>query len=474
MLKIYNTLTKEKQEFKPISDKKVNMYTCGVTTYDHCHIGHARSLYVFEVMRKYLNYRGFCVTLVRNITDVDDKIINKANIWAKEQGMSLVDAFNKVRNTYIDSYYQDLSLLELEKADFEPKATENIKEMIEFVEALIKKGFAYEAEGNVYFSVRKLSSYGRLSGKKVDDLISSGRVDNDPLKKEPIDFALWKKAKDNEPFWQSPWGKGRPGWHIECSVMSQKYLKAKTLDIHGGGRDLVFPHHENECAQSEALTGKKFANYWIHHGLITVNKEKMAKSLANFFTIKDVLSKYPADVLKLFFLQAHYSSSIDFSYAKMDEVKKAYESIDILNQKLAKIFAGEKIDKKGDFKEINEIKDKFADSVDDDFNMPKGLAVLFDLVRNINKMIDSKNCAEERLFQFFCLFREICNIFCFTFKKLEETALSDEEIEKKVKLRTKLKKERQFEEADKIRDGLEAQGIILEDSKEATTWRRKL
>ncbi len=334
MLKIYNTLTKKKEEFRPQDNNQVKMYACGVTVYDHCHIGHARSLYVFEVMRRYIKYKGYDIKFVRNITDVDDKIINKARAWANEQNIPFQEAFDKVRNTYIDSYYRDLNVLGLPKADLEPKATENIDEMIIYIEKLIEKKFAYESGGSVYFSVRNLPQYGQLSGKKIDDLRESVRIDTDANKRDPLDFALWKQAKEDEPSWPSPWGKGRPGWHIECSVMSQKYLKTETLDIHGGGLDLVFPHHENERAQAEAGTGKSFANYWIHHGLLTIEKQKMAKSLGNFVTIVNALAKYPADILKLFYLQAHYSSSIDFSWERMEEAKKAYERIVILRDKL--------------------------------------------------------------------------------------------------------------------------------------------
>tara|TARA_B100000315_G_scaffold258860_1_gene312486 strand:+ start:905 stop:2305 length:1401 start_codon:yes stop_codon:yes gene_type:complete len=466
-MKILNTLSKTKEEFKPLAGNTINMYTCGVTVYDHCHIGHGRSLYVFEVMRRYLKYKGFKVNFIRNITDIDDKIINRARTWADEQSISLQEAFDKVRNAYIDSYYDDLKRLCIPKADLEPKATENISDMIEYIGKLIAKEFAYEVSGSVYFSVRKVKDYGKLSGKKIDDLLESVRIDSDTAKKDPLDFALWKKAKEDEPNWDSPWGKGRPGWHIECSVMSQKYLKTQTLDIHGGGRDLVFPHHENEIAQSQSLTGKTFANYWIHHGLLTIDKQKMAKSLGNFITIKAVLDKYPADVLKVFYLQAHYSSSIDFSWERMEEAKKAYERIDILLGKVKQLPASEP-----KTKEILKLKSDFSESMDDDFNMPKGLAVLFDLVNLCNKAIDDDD--RTLLSEGYFLLKQISDIFSLTFETKELEGISESEIENLVQLRIESKNKKDYIQADKIRKELEAKGIILEDTKDGTKWRRKL
>lgn len=479
-LKIYNSLTSSKQEFSPVAPdtNKVNMYTCGVTVYDSCHIGHGRSLYVFEVIRKYLKFRGLDITFVRNITDVDDKIINKARDWAKKDNISLKQAFDKVRNFYIQDYYKDLESLGLPKADIEPLATENIREIQEYIKALIKKGFAYEKNNNVYFSPRKLADYGKLSGNCLDDVIAAVRIDDDPDKNDPVDFALWKKAKEDEPAWDSAWGKGRPGWHIECSVMSQKYLNVQTLDIHGGGRDLIFPHHENEKAQAEALTGKQFAKYWIHHGLLTINGQKMAKSLGNFFTIKDVLSKYSADILKIFYLQAHYSSSIDFSWEKMDEAQKAYDRIGILLEKLEKKYSNkasalEDIHCETVNQVIAAFYNRFIEAMDDDFNMPRGLAVLFDLVSECNKLIaaDEQN-KDLALTYALSVIREITGVFSLTFVKPKSSFFSDLEIQAKVSLRNKFKKEKNFKAADEIRDQLQAAGIIIEDSKDGKTeWR---
>lgn len=496
MLKIYNTLTGKKEEFKPQDPKQVKMYTCGVTVYDDCHIGHARSLYIFDVMRRYLQYKGkregFKLRFVRNITDIDDKIINRARQVCVQENIPLIEAFEQVRKTYIDRYYEDLKLLNIPAADVEPLATENISEMVKFIAKLIDKGIAYEVEGNVYFSVRKFSPYGRLSGKKIDDLYSSVRIENDPCKRDPFDFALWKSAKPDEPAWDSPWGKGRPGWHIECSVMSLKYLHTQTLDIHGGGRDLVFPHHENEIAQAEALGGNTFSNYWVHHGLITINGQKMAKSLGNFITIKDFVQKkqYSVDMLKIFFLQAHYSSPVDFSWERMDEVKKSYERIVILMEKIEKkVNADSMLNKR--IEDIDHIEKRFFMAMDDDFNMPQALAVLFELVSMTNKKIDdlefiynARNMLDKLLMifgiSFFHKKQSFKGLMRGLVEKLIDTQGSDivivsgEEIEAGIAARNQARKNKDFELADKIRKGLDQKGIILEDTKEGTIWRRKI
>ena len=315
-VELYNTLTKRKEALAPLNGKVVRMYSCGVTVYDKCHIGHARSLYVFDVIRRYLKYRGYDLHFVRNITDVDDKIINKA----KDLG---VDS-KEVAEKNIEDYYQDLKRLGIDKADVEPKATDNIELMIEMIRGLIEKGSAYEVDGDVYFSVREFKGYGKLSGQSIDQMQEAVRIDKDEKKKDPLDFALWKKSKEGEPSWASPWGEGRPGWHIECSCMSLTHLNCETLDIHAGGRDLVFPHHENEIAQAESFTGKPFAKSWIHHGLLTINKQKMAKSLGNFITIEDAVEKYGANELKMFFLSSHYRSPIDFSKEAMEEEESRF------------------------------------------------------------------------------------------------------------------------------------------------------
>ena len=461
MLKIHNSLTKAKDLFTAQEESVVRMYTCGVTVYDDCHIGHARSLYLFEVIRRYLKYRGYKVQFIRNITDIDDKIINRA----KELGVDWKELVNK----YIDSYYRDLRALGISKADKEPRATENVGDMIKHIEKLIGKEYAYVTESGVYFSVRKLKCYGKLSGQSIDKMKEGVRISKDEAKEDPLDFALWKKAKQGEPFWESPWGRGRPGWHIECSVMSQKYLKTDTLDIHGGGRDLIFPHHENECAQAESLTGKVFANYWIHHGLLTINSQKMAKSLGNFVTIQDAVGRYSADILKIFYLQAHYSSSVDFSDQRMEEAKKAYERIQIFVNRI-----GPKKKSKATEELLKQFRDKFIEAMDDDFNMPKGLAVLFDIISVSNKVLDAEADPIAKLAGIGGLVGEILDIFSISSKPAETTEISAKDIKKLIKIRTEFKQQKKYQDADDIRKKLEKRGIILEDTKDGTTWRSKL
>jgi len=464
---IYNSLTRKKEEFTPLSPPQVNIYTCGVTVYDECHIGHARSLYIFDVIRRYLEYRKFKVNFVRNITDIDDKIINRAR--------ELKTDWEGLVNKYIESYERDLQSLGVPRGitdkGQEPRATRNIPEMIKFIEDLISKGYAYVTDSGVYFSVRKFQDYGKLSGQGIDQMLSGVRIEPDEHKEDPLDFALWKSSKPDEPSWDSPWRKGRPGWHIECSVMSQKFLKTETLDIHAGGRDLVFPHHENEIAQSEAKTGKPFAKYWIHHGLLTINGQKMAKSLGNFVTIKDALSRYPADVLKIFYLQAHYSSPIDFSWEKMEEARQALERILILFDKIDRQSTVHSPPSTSqNMKEIEEVRNNFIKVMDDDFNTPQALASIFELVTLANKNIadlDFISDAESSL-------RELLGILGIFLKVDKIVTISDDEIKSKILEREKARKEKNYALADQIRKTLESVGVILEDEKGHTTWRRKL
>ncbi|MEK7196161.1 MAG: cysteine--tRNA ligase, partial [Nitrospirota bacterium] len=364
-MRIYNTLAGEKEDFIPLVKDRVNMYVCGVTVYDNCHIGHARSAIVFDVIQRYLKYKGFNVKFVRNFTDIDDKIINRA----KKEGIP----WNEVARKYTEEFYNDMDSLGVARADIEPKATEHIKEIIDIVKGLIDKGYAYEKDGSIYFEVNKFHEYGKLSKRDKEDMIAGARVEVDVRKKDPMDFALWKASKEGEPFWESPWGKGRPGWHIECTAMSIKHL-AESFDIHGGGADLIFPHHENEIAQSEAFTGKPFVKYWVHNGFITIDKEKMSKSLGNFFTIKEVLDRYDPEVVRFFLLSTHYRSPIEFSD---EQLKEAEVSIDRYYTTLIRIadFPG-----KGDVKDktsgiekpfegvVNSFKEKFQAAMDDDFN----------------------------------------------------------------------------------------------------------
>jgi len=462
---VYNSLTRKKEEFIPIEPPRVKIYTCGVTVYDESHIGHARSLYTFDVIRKYLAFRGFDVKFVRNITDIDDKIINRARDLAVE--------WKELAEKYIARYREDLEALGIAQADFEPRATENIPEMITYIAGLIVKGYAYATETGVYFDVRKFPSYGKLSGQSIEAMLTGVRKEPDETKNDPLDFALWKRSKEGEPWWESPWGRGRPGWHIECSVMSQKYLKTETLDIHAGGRDLIFPHHENERAQAEALSNQPFARYWIHHGLLTINGQKMAKSAGNFVTIKDFMGKYQnADLLKLFFLSAHYSHPIDYTDEKIKEARQALERILILKEKIDRAVKPD--DPRGTsekFKEVEKARDKFIQAMDDDFNTPQALAAVFELVNETNKHDAPEFGSAAKL-----ALEELFGLFGITLGRSVggSAAISDEEIEARIQERGKARSQKKFSLSDKIRKDLEEKGIILEDTKEGTTWRRKI
>ncbi|MEK6715659.1 MAG: cysteine--tRNA ligase [Candidatus Omnitrophota bacterium] len=478
-IKIYNSLTHKKEEFIPLNPPKVNIYTCGVTVYDECHIGHARSLYVFDCLRRYLQYRGFKVNFVRNITDIEDKIINRAK--------ELKIGWKELVDKYINRYYEDLEALGIERADFEPRATENIPEMIKYIEGLINKGYAYVTETGVYFKVRKFKDYGKLSGQSIEQMLTGVRKEPDESKKDPLDFALWKIAKPDEPYWESAFGRGRPGWHIECSVMSQKFLKTETLDIHAGGRDLIFPHHENEIAQAEALTDKPFAKYWLHHGLLTINSQKMAKSMGNFVTVKDFVAKYKnADLLKLFFLSAHYSHPIDYTEEKIEEARQALERILILRDKIERKATDQQLvsgSKK--FNEIEEIKNKFIEAMDDDFNAPQGLASIFELVNITNKNIDDPEFIFEAKVLLYNLADRLgLNLSRYVIVKAEVIELrvssgdvsvrTESDIDSLIEKRNKARKNKDFAISDKIRKELEEKGVILEDTKEGTIWRRKI
>ncbi len=461
---IYNSLTKKKEEFVPINGNTVKMYTCGVTVYDQCHIGHARSLYVFDLIRHYLQFRGFEVVFVRNITDVDDKIIHKA--------VELKKTSQEVSEEQIRLYYEDMNALGVSKADIEPKATENIPEMIVHIQGLIDKGHAYAVRNDVYFNVRSFSDYGKLSGQSIDKMMEAVRIEKDSDKRDPLDFALWKGSKPGEPTWDSPWGPGRPGWHIECSCMSMKHLETQTLDIHAGGRDLIFPHHENEVAQSEALTGKTFAKYWIHHGLLTINGQKMSKSVGNFITIKDALAKYTSDEVKMFFLFSHYTSAIDFSEDKMLEARKALAKFDVLFWKSSELLKDQDIEPfQADF--ITRYKQEFLDAMDDDFNTPKALAALFNLISETNKFIDEK---KEDLHYLGVVYhavdilenlsRQIFGLFL----KENEQELTDD-LKNLLEERVVARVSKNFKRSDELRDLLKSKGVTVEDTKTGQTWR---
>ncbi|MFC1621446.1 cysteine--tRNA ligase, partial [Candidatus Omnitrophota bacterium] len=419
-MKIYNTLNRKKEVFEP--KDKIGMYVCGPTVYDAPHIGHARSAYVFDVILRYFEYKKYKVTFVRNVTDVDDKIINKARDEFK--GEDLNSAVKKVSDKYLEVYHKYMDELGIKRPDEEPKATEYIGKMKDFIAILIEKGVAYESGGDVYFNIKKAKKYGKLSNQSLEMLESGARITPGENKKTPLDFALWKKAKEGEPSWESPWGQGRPGWHIECSVMSSDIL-GDEFDIHGGGIDLIFPHHENEIAQSEGA-GKKFARFWIHNGLLTINKEKMAKSLGNFVTIEEILSKYPADVLKILFLQTHYSHPVDFSWDRMDEAKRAMERFSVVL----------KSEVKGRDIGIEEFRKRFESAMEDDFNTPSALAILFDLVTHINKHSTGKELLLE--------LGKVLGLF-----EKRKTPELNIEVKKLIEERNKARHKKDFKAADK-------------------------
>lgn len=463
-IKIYNSLTRKKEEFAPLKEGQVGMYVCGPTVYDEPHAGHLRSAYIFDVVRRYLIYKGYKITFVRNVTDVDDKIINKA----KEEypDVKIEEAAKKVSLKYLESYHKAMEEFGIMPPDKEPKATEYIKKMQKFICLLIDKGIAYQAGSDVYFDIKKAKDYGKLSNQSLDMMEAGVRIAPGENKKDPLDFALWKAAKEGEPSWPSPWGKGRPGWHIECSVMSSDTLGGE-FDIHGGGIDLIFPHHENEVAQSEG-TGEKFAKYWMHNGLLTINGQKMAKSLGNFITIKQFSEQYnDFDYLKLLFLNTHYRHPVDYTEDKIREMKKEKERISILLDKLPKKDGPSKA-KSLKFKEIDNIIDSFEEAMDDDFNMPQGLAAIFELVNTANKQIDD----HELAFRAGEAIVKLAGIFGLCLKAADKKLLGEESA--LIKERAEARRKGNFQEADRIRKELEGRGIILEDAKEGTTWRRKI
>jgi cysteinyl-tRNA synthetase len=442
-IRIYNSLSKEKEELVPLDGKTVKMYACGVTVYDKCHIGHARSLYIFDVMRQYLKYRGYDVRFVRNITDVDDKIIHRAK--------ELNKPFDAVVTENIAAYERDLKSLGIGKADSEPRATRYIPQIIGCIENLIRTDFAYNVDGDVYFSVRKFKGYGKLSGQSVDQMIEAARIEQDEKKKDPLDFALWKKAKEGERSWPSPWGAGRPGWHIECSCMSMNELQSNTIDIHAGGRDLIFPHHENEIAQSEALTGKPFAKYWVHHGLLTINGQKMAKSLGNFITVDEVLKKYPADILKMLFLQSHYASPVDFSWEKIADIEKKkksfYDFFDkVKNWQLCKGNKKPAVSEQ-EMNKIDQIALRFQTTMDDDFNTPGALACMHELLDLGSRLISvDKEDAFKKVEKLVAKYFKIFGL------DIKSTVKISGEVQKLVDQREEARKGKDFKKADALRE----------------------
>lgn len=464
-IKVFNTMTRQKEDFVTVEPGVVKMYVCGPTVYNFFHIGNARTFIVFDTIRRYLEYRGYNVKFVQNFTDIDDKMIKRAN----EEGVTVKDVAEK----YIGEYYKDADGLNLKRATVNPRATEFMNEIISFVKDLVDKGYAYEVDGDVYFDTTKFKEYGKLSHQSIEDLEAGARIDVDERKRNPMDFALWKAKKPGEPAWQSPWGEGRPGWHIECSTMACSLL-GETIDIHGGGADLVFPHHENEIAQSEARNGHPFAKYWMHAAYLNVNNQKMSKSLNNFFTTREILEKYDAEVVRMFMLSGHYRNPINFSLDLLDQAKagldRIYNSIGNLEH-VIEVSNVEtlKEDEKEFSKKLDEHKNRFIEVMDDDFNTADGISVIFDLVRNVNTNINESN-SKEIAKKALDLIRELGSPLGILQKSTKSSL--DEEIEKLIEERQRARKEKNFALADKIRDDLKARGIILEDTPQGVRWKR--
>lgn len=456
-MKVYNTLTNRKEEFVPIEEGKVKMYVCGPTVYNFFHIGNARPFVVFDTLRRYFKYRGYEVKFVQNFTDVDDKIINRA----KEEGITAPEVSEK----YIEEYFKDAGALNVIKADVHPKVSEHIPEIIAFVQTLIDKGYAYEADGDVYYSTRKFKEYGKLSGQNVDDLESGARIAIGEVKKDPLDFALWKARKEeSEIAWESPWGMGRPGWHIECSTMAKKHL-GETIDIHGGGQDLQFPHHENEIAQSEACNGVPFSHYWMHNGYITIDGEKMSKSKGNFFTVRDIRDHYTGDVIRFFLLSGHYRSPINFSDELMESAKVGYDRIATCKDTLSFLAKNGSDEKMADedklIADFDGFRQKFIEVMDDDMNTADAISTIFDLVSAINVAVKdgaSKTYAEAAL-KMIAELTDVLGIF-----QIEEEDMIGDELQALIDERQAARKEKNWARADEIRDQLAAMGITLKDT----------
>ncbi len=482
-LKIYNTMTRRREEFAPQQPGKVGMYACGVTVYDLSHIGHARAMVVFDVIQRYLRTLGYDVTFVRNYTDIDDKIINRAN----EEGV----AWNVISERYIAEFDRDMAALGIRAPDYTPRATDHIPEMLSMISSLIERGHAYVVEGDVYFDVASFKQYGKLSGKDTESLQSGARVDVDDRKKSPLDFALWKAAKPGEPFWESPWGHGRPGWHIECSAMSQKYL-SETFDIHGGGMDLVFPHHENEIAQAECTTGKPFARYWLHNGFVNIDKEKMSKSLKNFKTIRDVLADYHPEVIRLFLLTSQYRSPVDFSAQNLAEAQAGLDRFYALLQDVqdaSRMYDGDPQtdEERRALEAVGEFPAKFRAAMDDDFNTAQALGHLYGLTRTLNAAVhrpgQETGAFSRRLADAACaVFRDAGSVFglfqadpaqYFAVRKqdgISTAGLGESDIQRLIDERLEARRQKNWARADEIRDELAAKGIALKDSPQGTEW----
>jgi cysteinyl-tRNA synthetase len=475
-LKIYSSLTGKKEDFVPVTSGQAKLYVCGVTVYDHSHVGHARSAIVFDVISRYLRSAGYDVTYVRNFTDIDDKIIKRANSEGRD--------WKEIAETHIESFRNDMSRLGVLPPTFEPKATDHIDEMVGLIDQLVKKGFAYQLNGSVYFSVSKDKGYGGLSGRSLDDMIAGARIEVDERKQDPLDFALWKESKPGEPAWDSPFGRGRPGWHIECSTMSIKYL-GNPFDVHGGGKDLVFPHHENERAQAECATGRKFVNYWVHNGFVTMDREKMSKSLGNFMLIKDFLKLHHPEILRLFFLSTHYRNPIDYTDKAIESAESALQRLYGTLERISEIPGLEQI-ASTESDEITQFEKRFHGAMEDDFNTALALSAVFDLVTAINRLLDDGDASSLSfvargretllsLANLLGLLTDDVAIFARyeSHRHLSTAGLDEKGVETAIASRTEARQGRDFKRADQIRSDLLEKGILLLDTPQGTKWRIK-
>lgn len=467
MLKIYNTLSKKVEEFIPINPPNVGMYICGPTVYDYFHIGNARTFIIADIIRKYLELKGYKVTFVMNLTDIDDKIIKKS--------LEEKIPYSEVAKKYSEAFFEDINRLRIKPADVYPKATENIDEILSMIKSLVDNNSAYNVDGNIFYNVSSFKAYGKLSGKKIEELEAGARVEVMEEKQNALDFALWKKAKEGEPYWKSEWGNGRPGWHIECSAMSCKHL-GETFDIHAGGNDLIFPHHENEIAQSEAANKKPFVKYWLHFGFLNINKEKMSKSLGNFFTARDVMNKYSTEVIRLFFTQAHYRGPIDFTDELLDASEKGLEKLKNIKSTIESGLIKNNANGADPEFDIKIFEKRFSDALDDDFNTPQAVAVIFDFIKEVNRTLAEMTNVNVN---FYIRVRdflsktadEILGIISFQEEaNKQDSGLENELIKLFIEVRLKAKSEKNFKLADEIRQRLDALGVVLKDTKEGTDF----
>lgn len=465
-IQIYNTLSRRKEPFQPLEEGKVKMYVCGPTVYNYIHIGNARPPIVFDMVRRYLTYRGYDVHYVSNFTDVDDKIINAANELGEE--------VPNLTERFIEAYFEDTCALGVQKADDHPRVTENMDDIISFIEKLIEKGYAYESQGDVYFRTNAFDGYGKLSHQSIDDLQLGSRIEVGDKKENPLDFTLWKAAKENEIAWESPWGQGRPGWHIECSAMAKKYL-GETIDIHAGGQDLAFPHHENEIAQSEALTGQTFARYWMHNGYIRINNEKMSKSLGNVIIVHDLIKKYDPKVVRFFMLSVHYRHPINFSDELLQSAENGFNRIVETYENLKhRLNHSADLDDGKDawVEKVNHYRDRFIEEMDDDFNSANAISVWFELTKEANVYLQETNSSKAVLNAFIQLYDELSHVIGIPLTD-DEDELLDDDIESLIEERQQARKQRDFKRADEIRDQLKEKNIILEDTPQGVRWKRK-